>query len=309
MKKIIPILLGAAALSAAWGLNAQTSAIKRIPLTVVVPEQAEYVPQIAQSAMADKMRQIVMANGMAATDDLGQFFLTCSIGVADKQVVAGAPPKFADKMDVSFYVADAFGQKLFGSAVVPVRGVGDNETKAYIAAVRQISPAQPALKNMLQDAGVKIVGYYNEHGDQIIQKAKTLALAKQYDAAFFQLSLIPEACEAMYAKALTVATELYKKSIDDAANANLARARSIWAAGQTPEAAEQAAEYLSQILPEASCYPQAVALSKEISKRVGKTVDWEQKTQSDIVRGWRDIGVAYGNHQKSVTYSPVYLVR
>lgn len=309
MKRIIIIISSVTALFVTSNAVAQSSAAKRIPMTVVVPEQAEYVPQIAQAAMADKMRRILTTNGLASTDNHGQFFLTCAIGVADKQVVAGAPPKFAEKIDVTFYVADAFGQKLFGSADVSTRGVGDNETKAYIAAVRQISPTQPALKSMLDNASAKIVDYYNEHGDQIIQKARTLALAKQYDEAFFQLSLIPEACDAMYAKVLTVAEEFYKKYINDAANANLAKARSIWAAGQNSEAAEKAAEYLSQIPPEASCYAEATALTNEISKRIGKTLEWEQKKETDIIRAWRDIGVAYGNNQKSVTYSPVYLVR
>lgn len=309
MKRIIIIISTVTALFVTSNAVAQSSAAKRIPMTVVVPEQAEYVPQIAQAAMADKMRRILTTNGLASTDNHGQFFLTCAIGVADKQVVAGAPPKFAEKIDVTFYVADAFGQKLFGSADVSTRGVGDNETKAYIAAVRQISPTQPALKSMLDNASAKIVDYYNEHGDQIIQKARTLALAKQYDEAFFQLSLIPEACDAMYAKVLTVAEEFYKKYINDAANANLAKARSIWAAGQNSEAAEKAAEYLSQIPPEASCYAEATALTNEISKRIGKTLEWEQKKETDIIRAWRDIGVAYGNNQKSVTYSPVYLVR
>lgn len=309
MKRIIIIISSVTALFVTSNAVAQSSAAKRIPMTVVVPEQAEYVPQIAQAAMADKMRRILTTNGLASTDNHGQFFLTCAIGVADKQVVAGAPPKFAEKIDVTFYVADAFGQKLFGSADVSTRGVGDNETKAYIAAVRQISPTQPALKSMLDNASAKIVDYYNEHGDQIIQKARTLALAKQYDEAFFQLSLIPEACDAMYAKVLTVAEEFYKKYINDTANANLAKARSIWAAGQNSEAAEKAAEYLSQIPPEASCYAEATALTNEISKRIGKTLEWEQKKETDIIRAWRDIGVAYGNNQKSVTYSPVYLVR
>lgn len=289
-------------------LAAQTVS-KKVPLSVYVSEQAEYIPAIAQSAMTDKLRQVVAVNGMAATDDAGQFFITCIPNVTDKQIIGGAPTKIAQKMDLTFYVADAFGQKVFGTATVPTRGVGDNENKAYISALRQVSASQPALKKMIEESNAKIIAYYNEQGDNIIKKARTLGLAKQYEEAFFQLSLIPEACEVPYAKALDVAAELFKKYIDDEAAANLAKARSIWAAGQDSEAAYAAAEYLGQITPDASCYPQAVALSKEISARVSKTIDWEQKQQSDIVKAWRDIGVAYGNNQKSVTYSPVYLVR
>lgn len=309
MKKILCTILCLSAFVSTVSLSAQTKTSKKVPLSVYVSEQAEYIPQIAQAAMAEKLRQIVMNNGMAATDDVGQFYITCIASVSDKEILGGAPTKFAQKMDLNFYVVDAFGQKIFGTTTLPARGVGDNENKAYIAALRQVSPKSPALKGLVEDANAKIIAYYNEQGDNIIQKARTLALAKQYEEAFFQLSLIPEACEGVYAKALAAAAELFQKYIDDLAAANLAKARSIWAAGQNSEAAEAAAEYLGQITPDAACYPQAVALSKEISARISKTIDWEQKQQSDIIKSWRDIGVAYGNNQKSVTYNPVWLVR
>ncbi|MEG1622667.1 MAG: hypothetical protein RR330_04770 [Alistipes sp.] len=319
MKKTLILLWSLAALVSATNLSAQ-STNKNVPLSIFVPEQAEYVPAVAKQAMDGKLRQIVNMNGMGATDDAGQFLVTCAIAVTDKQITSGAPMKIAQKMDVTFYVGDSFGQKVFGTTTISVRGVGDNENKAYISALKQIVPTQPVLKAFIQDANTKIITYYNEQADNIIQKAKTLALAKQYEAAFFQLSQIPEACEAAYAKVLLVANDIFQKYINDQALANLAKAKSIWNAGQNREAAEAAGAYLCLILPDATCYPQAEALAQEIKTKIKGDLDferamykiqleWEHQENTAKIKAWRDVGVAYGNNQKAVTYNPVWLVR
>lgn len=311
MKKIITFaacLLTVAAV-------AQGTAKKSVPLTVAVPEQAEYVPEIARAAIENKMQQIVNINGMSATGDTGQFFLTCALNVTDKQVVAGAPVKIAQKIDITFYVADAFNKRVFETATISTRGVGEGENKALIAALKQIAPSQPALKALITNANTKIISYYEAQCDNILQKARTLATARQYEEAFFQLSLVPEECSC-YGKILTAADELFRQYIDYRAQANLAKARSIWSAGLNREAAAEASEYLAQILPDAKCYPQALDLQKEIKARIGSDIDferkqleWEQQNVSNIIKGWRDIGVAYGNNQKETTYSPTWVVR
>ena len=316
MKRIPQLILGLAALAVAAQASAQAS--RNVPLTVYVPEQAEYLPEIAHAAMANKMRQVVNLNGMGATDDRGQFYITCTVSVTDKEVVGTAPAKIAQKMDVTFYVADALGKKMYGTTTVSVRGVGENENKAYIAALKQIAPTQPALKALIRDANAKIIAYYESQCDNILQQVQTLALAKQYEAAYFQLSLIPEACETCYARVLTTANALFQKYIDDRAQANLAKARSIWNAGQDREAAEEAGEYLAEILPDATCYPQAEALANEIKSKVREDLDfyremyvrqveYEQKNTQDSIKAWRDVGVAYGNNQQAVTYAPVFM--
>ena len=85
MKRIPQLILGLAALAVAAQASAQAS--RNVPLTVYVPEQAEYLPEIAHAAMANKMRQVVNLNGMGATDDRGQFYITCTVSVTDKEVV------------------------------------------------------------------------------------------------------------------------------------------------------------------------------------------------------------------------------
>lgn len=310
MKKI---MIFAASLLAAAAVHGASQ--KSVPLMIVVPEQAEYVPQVARGALENKMRQIVNLNGMGATDDAGQFFLTCMLTVQDKQVVGGAPTRIAQKVDATFYVADAFNRKIFGTAMITARGVGENETKSLMSAVQQIAPTQPQLKSLIADANTKILAYYEEQCGNILQKARTLAAARQYEAAFFQLSMVPEECSC-YPQVLAEAGKLFQSFIDFKAQSDLAKARSIWSAGMNREAAMAAGEYLAQIPADSKYYQQAQELLKEIKARVKSDIDfdrrqleWEQKNKQDIIKGWRDIGVAYGNNQKAVTYSPAWIVR
>lgn len=312
MKRIFLFFAGLAFLG---GGAVRAASVRSVPLNVVVPTQAEYVPEIARAALADKMRRIVDANGMVATQNAGQFFLTCIMTVTDKQVIGGAPTKIAQKMEATFYVADALNERLFGSATVSLRGVGDNENKAMLAAVRQLAPTAPALATLIREANDKIVAYYEAECDNIIRKAQILARAHAYEEAFFQLSLVPEQC-ACYGRILQQAEALWKEYTDYVAERNLAKARSIWNAAQNREAAEEAGAYLAAILPEAKCYPQAQALMKEIAARVKSDIEydrmkekWEQENKAATIRAWRDVGVAFGNNQKPITYSPAWIVR
>lgn len=310
MKKLMILAAALTVVSAAVAAGT-----KSVPLTIAVPEQAEYVPQAARAALENKMRQIADLNGMSATGDAGQFFLTCVVTVQDKQVVGGAPVKIAQQVDVTFYVADAVNEQVFGMANVSARGVGESETKSLLSALRQIAPAQPALKTLITESNAKIIAYYEEQCDNIIQKARTLAGARAYPAAFFQLSLVPEQC-ACYPKVLAEAERLMLDYREFEAQAMLAKARAVWSAGMDRDAAAEAAEYLAQIPHDAKCHAQALELMKEIKARVKDDIDfdrkqleWEQKNKQDIIKGWRDIGVAYGNNQKAVTYSPAWIVR
>lgn len=305
------IILAAALVGAAAAMGAS----KNVPLMIAVPQQAEYVPDVARAAMANKMRQLVDANGMSASGDAGQFFLTCVLTVQDKQVIGGAPTRIAQKIDVTFYVADALNEKVFGTATVTARGVGENETKSLISAVQQIAVANPVLKSLITDTNAKIIAYYEAECDNILLKARTYAAARQYEMALFQLSLVPEQCSC-FPRVVAEAEGIYRRYADAYAETLLAKARAIWSAAQNRDAAMEAGEYLAMIPSDASCYKAAQALQQEIAARVKgdidfdrKQLEWDQQNKHDIIKGWRDIGVAYGNNQKSVTYSPVWLVR
>ena len=185
------------------------------------------------------------------------------------------------------------------------------KSEEYTSFVMSASPMA-----MMGGSREKIVAYYTAEADRIILRARTLAQQKQFDAAFYELCSIPQACGAAYDRAISIGTEIYTQYVDYLCMVNLAKARSAWMYQQNSEGAYEAGEYLSQIYPDAECYNDACNLYAEIKGKVLEDWKFEMKKYNDQISleqaridSWRDVGVAYGKNQKSNTYNVSWLVR
>ncbi|MCL4857242.1 MAG: hypothetical protein KJZ55_08245, partial [Flavobacteriales bacterium] len=212
---------------------------------------------------------------------------------------------------VNLYIGDGFDGTLFASTSIQVKGVGQNETKAYMQALNNIKPENPELAAFVQKGKEKIVEYYNSKCDFIIKEANTLASQNKYEEAIFLLTSVPDACAQCYDKAIAAIGPMYQKMIDRDCKLKLAEASNIWSANQSMDAADQAGAILSSIEPQSSCYGEVKALNAKIAARV-KEIDareWkyilkDQEQKSEMIKAYRDVGVAYGNGQpKSITYN------
>jgi len=315
MKKTIMTIVAMAASCLAF---AQQNPATKAGLAVYFPEVVESIPASAMQNLTNRISAATAKNGMAAAD-FTQFYITCVPTENDKYVVAGSPAKFFNKTDLNFYVVDAFANRVFNSYVLPTQGVGNSEEKAYIECFKRFSPSSDAFAKFLNKTNELIIAYYEAQCDNIIKKAQTLAKGYNYEEALFELSLVPDCCPC-YPRILEAADEIYAKYIDDLAAKNLAAARSIWAAGQDATAAAEAGEYLAQILPDSKYYKEAVALSDEMKARVKSDIDYYRALEArdnaqnyelakEQTKAWRDVGVAYGNHQQATTYNNAWLWR
>ncbi|MBR1792479.1 MAG: hypothetical protein IJ764_02420, partial [Bacteroidales bacterium] len=162
----------------------------------------------------------------------------------------------------------------------------------------------------------KIIAYYEAQSSTIIATARSLAAQHQYEEAFYLLAGIPSECSSAYGKALTAGNEIFAQYTDYCCQINLAKARTLWAAEQNSSGAAKAGEYLSTIYPEAACYGEAEALYQEIKGKVLDDWHFEMKRYQDgidleraRIDAWRQVGIAYGNHQQPVDYNVNWLVR
>lgn len=312
MKKIFICI---ASCFAAFGVQAQET--PQVPISIYFPEQVETIPPTAVKSITSKLTSALAQCGMGATDDFAQFYLTCDATVVSRDVIPGAPVKYSQDVDLTLYVMDVFAKKTFNSTTISTRGVGNSEAKAYIACFQKVAPTNKDLQAFLKNTNSRIITYYEGQRDNIIQIARSLAKVYKYDEALFRLSLYPEVC-AGYDRIVEEATNIYSKYIDDQANKNLAKARAIWNAGQDAIAAAEAGEYLAEILPDAACYKEAVALSNEIKERVKSDIDYvrriEERDNAQMhqesmarINAWREVGVAFGKNQKSHTYQAVWI--
>ena len=312
MKKIVRIILGLGfALAGIFPACAQDNGLigQGITLSVIVPEQQDPLPAGAESYLVNKLTQVAINNGIAAGRDFGRFFIAANIGMATKDILPGPPTQISQNMEITLYIADYFDQKIYSSTTIKATGVGTNETKSFINALQNMPVKSQQLNLFVTEGKDKILAYYRQQGDLIIQQAKTLAAQRKYEEAFFLLTAIPDAVRDVYERAMDATLEIYQSYVDYLCEVNLAKARAAWAAHQNSEGAEAAGVFLSQIYPDAKCHAEAMELYTEIRDKV--LADWQfemKKWQDGIdlesqrIEAMRQIGVAYGNGQQPTTY-------
>ncbi|OFX16864.1 MAG: hypothetical protein A2033_12585 [Bacteroidetes bacterium GWA2_31_9] len=317
MKKIFLIVLALIVYS--YSIQAQNSEGKmddkgRLALTAWVPEQIEGMPEASRQNLENKLKQIITANGMSASPFSSRFIITANVTVVTKDMTATAPPMQAYTLDVTFYVGDGFEGKSFASYTSTIKGVGANETKAYTAALKNIKTNDPGYQAFIEKGKAKIIEYYNSQCDFIIKEAKTLATQNKFEEAIWKLTSVPDVCADCYNKCMDAVAPIYKQQIDRDCKLKLTEANNLWAANQTVDAANQVGAIVSTIEPEAACFGEVKALSNKIAARV-KELDareWnytlkEQAQESERIKAYRDIGVAYGNGQpQNVTYKSLW---
>lgn len=288
--------------------------IARISLAAYIPDQVESLPDIAKNLLSDKLNQIVTQNGMGGSSLNPRFIITSNISVLEKNLTSGSPSFTVLTLSVSFYIGDGIEGTKFSSTNLTMKGVGETETKAYISAIRNVNISSPEFKSFVENGKNRIIQYYNSKCDFIIKNAQTLAGAEKYDEAIFNLTQVPEVCKECYNKAMDAVAPIYKKQIDKQCLTELARAKSVWAAGQNVDAASQLTDILSNISPNAACFPEVKKFTEAVGKRIyaldKREWNFQLKVQQDdvdiqkaTIRAVRDIGVAYGNHQQPVVYN------
>lgn len=321
MKKIFAtITLALVVFTAAFAQD--TQAKPSVQIGVYFDETSD-IPVTARTSLANKIRSIITRNGIGATSDFAQFFVTASAVPYEENIVPGAPTRYQEKITVYLYVIDALGKKEFGSTDINAHAVAVSKDKAYMQCLNSISPNDKNLAAFFRGISDKIIAYYDSQADNIIAVATSLAKGKKYEEALFRLSLVPEACQS-YTRVVEAATGIYQKYIDHQSIASLMKAKAIWAAGQNAEAALEAAGYIAEVSPESSCWGETQALLEEIKTRVRKLDDeqlaWERKIVETAMShshaenmamtdAWKSVGVAYGNHQQAHSYHDAYIMR
>jgi len=279
----------------------------RISLTAYIPDQIEQIQPIAKNALENKLNQITTQNGIAGPKYNNRFILTANIVVVSKDITPTAPPMTALNLDINLYIGDGVDGILYSNTTITVKGVGANENKAYLDAIKNIKPSDLLIQKFVEKGKSKIIEYYNTRCDFLLKQSQALESQNKFEEAIFLLTSVPEVCKDCYEKSMNSIGPIFSKYIERECKKLLLNAKSTWAVSQTFETAEAVGEYLSQIDPKSSCYPEAISLAKEMSDRIRKINDreWElkQKTQIESIKAYREIGVAYGNGQpKTITY-------
>ena len=158
MKKITQLLLAATLVlssSVSFGQSASKDE-NRIMLTSWVPPTIEGMPKIARKNLTNKLKQVVTKNGLGGSPFNTRFIISANVAVMSKDILPGPPPMHAYNLDITLYIGDGIEGTVFASETVSVKGVGTNENKAYISALKRISPKNPEIQAFVKTGKERI---------------------------------------------------------------------------------------------------------------------------------------------------------
>ena len=266
MKKIISALILSVA---AVTINAQAKLddFGRIVLNTYLPDSLA-IPTEAKNLLITKLNQITSNNGMGGSQANSRFIITANVNVGTKDIIAGPPQMIAQNIDITFFVGDAVTNTIFSNITLSLKGVGTNENKAFIDALKTINPKNKEVLAFLEEGKTKIINYYSTNCDFIIKDAQTLVKQEKYDESIYQLSLVPDVCKDCYFKCLDTLTKIYQQKIDADCKVKFNEAKVTWTAAQTPNGAEKTGDILSTINPMANCQTDVTAFIKTIDAKL-----------------------------------------
>ena len=248
-----------------------------------------------------------------------RFIIFPRIDILDSEVLGTAPPKYVYDLEITFVIADGISGNTYATVSENVKGLGKNESEGYMTAVRKLNVNDEMYNNFVSEAEVRITEYYQGQCSSILSEANMLSSTLRFDEAIFMLNEIPRFVDGCFDKAVSAMSDIFQVKIDRECKEFLTMARSVWNASPDGIGATDASIYLANVEPYSSCYPDALALSEEISARVRELDqrEWEfqLKQQNDAVelekqaiKAARDVGVAYGENQPDININDTFIV-
>ncbi len=305
MKRLFLSVIAMMTIFAAYAESASNAS--NMALAVVIEDPSGVIPEPANKQLQNRLIQMLTQNGVSSSDYFGQFFLAAFAIPQEKDVLPGPPQQYLQTMEINLYIADYTNKVIFASTSLTAKGAGQNEARSCMDAMRKMPIQSANARKFVEEAKTKIINYYNTEADNILTRAKSLMKMKQYEEAIFLANSIPAQC-AKYTEAQEMCMTIYQMYVDNLCTQNLALARSAWMAEQNATGAYAAGEYLSQILPDAACYDDAMALYKEIKGKVLDDWKFEMKQyqdgvdlESQRINAMREVGVAFGKGQQPTT--------
>lgn len=285
-----------------------------MPISIQLDENFTNVPAAASTMLYQSLNRMATENGLTTEAPTTPFVLTVHCDILDKSNLPGPPIQTVYNLGLTFYMADTYTQKKFGTAYITLDGVGSGEVKSYINAFRHISSNNSEIKSLIDRGKKNMMNYYDTQYPNIIKEAKRLASLQNYEEALTMVLSIP-ICSKGGDEASKYGLQLYTKHLDRMNLYLLNQAKALWAAGQDQQTAYDVCAILAQIDPDAACYGEAGKLMKEVKSQVRSDIDFEMREkyndqiqlEKDRIAAARAVGVAFGNGQKPTTTNLMWL--
>lgn len=217
--------------------------------------------------LSQKLSNIVSANNIQSSIGDSRFILTCDVSEESKDVLATAPIKIAYVLDINLYIGDGIEGVKYISNSFKTKGVGETEEKAYLNALKNLNAHSLAMKDFVLKGKERIIGYYEDNKDKILASIHSAITGKDFDRSIYEICLIPMEVS-YYEEVQSLAGIVQSIIINNKAQNELMKAKSMWAANQDNETANSIIDIVSNINPAADCYNEAKTFIESVKKRL-----------------------------------------
>ncbi|MCQ2284721.1 MAG: hypothetical protein MJZ57_07460 [Bacteroidales bacterium] len=247
----------------------KTDDVGKITIGVDVPTQINRLDEIQTGKIRTELQQICTMNSIVSSWSTNSFVVRPNFDIYQFETVEGGMQNiYVVKAELTLSIVQ-FDETIVNSTSKTLKGSGNTKDKALNDCIANIPVTDEAFQTFLTESKKKIIDYYQARCSEIMLKAQNYAKQEQYETAIAILMLVPE--EVPCYESITSLTEEIYGTYQDKRCAQLTSAANAAIAIQDYYAA---AEYLTQINPNSSCYSFAVNTFKNVEEKVSA---WEQR--------------------------------
>ncbi len=258
-------------------LSAQNNSndINSISLSVILPDNTEYLSSKSISKIESKIQHIVSKNGISGSGYSNEFLIYPKFEIYDESVVEGMRNTVVIEVEFNLFIRQYSTKKIFSSYSKSIQGSGYNKEKAIANAISKIPTDNNEIKEFILKGKEKILTYYNENCNQILDDSDYLMKTQKFDQAIALLSSVPREAKSCYASVQDKSIEAFNAYQKQTCEANILKAK----AEISKNNYSNALRFLSYVDVSSPCLKDAELLINEVSKKV----DQEEKRDWDLM--------------------------
>ncbi|MFZ6024136.1 MAG: hypothetical protein ACOYVG_06730 [Bacteroidota bacterium] len=259
-------------------------------LGIVMPEPSNEFTQEQIQKLTSKITQIINNSNEVTVGYTNDIVVYPIVSVNETSVVEGGIQNITvTTIDFSLFVKQISTNLVYNSFSKKIKGSGNNKSQSITNAISQIKASEEAYKQFILISKSKILNYYNENCQTIIQSSDNLLAKQDYEQSISLLQSIPIASTNCYSQAQKKSLEIYKKYQSLLCSKNITKAKAAIATNNY----NNALEALEVIDPASTCYPDVQKLIAQISSKVDRKERQELDLEKRRINAIKEIGKAY----------------
>ena len=278
-----------------------STSMAQIQITPYIDESnCSSMPNGICELLSQKLSNVISQNGIQSQMGESRFILTCNVTEESKNVLSTSPTQIAYVLDLHMFMGDGETGTKYISESFRTKGVGATEEKAYRNAIKNLNAKSDQMVSFVRRGSKRIIDYYESNKNQILSSIRSNITGKNLERAAYELCLIPQECSYYY-EVQNLLGQVNGRIVDNNSSELFMSAKSIWAVEQKESSANQVAELISKIDPNANCFSEANKFMNSVIERMEQLNNREWAARQRQLAHEREMAVIRENNRSAET--------